>query len=284
MNQNIPPGMLLAGGPRTLFAMTALPAGGPIATWGGLIRLDPGAILACVSILTSELAFLNFRGVGFSSSLMEKALLPSSAGDAENGEGCPETGRCGILKLRAESSVSPLLRPIKLLMIVLVLEPSRFRRGLTGGSGGGKPWSVAVLLPDRGLDILLDLASRASVADCGRLIVGTLLVDMTNVGSEISLLLMTRFIELLRVLEFVPICGFGASEGRLGGGYVGVGGVDPLLPVGCELARGSSNTAVRGDRGEAPADTDSLAVLLRRLLLRLVPEPVLSRDGPGPAD
>lgn len=79
--------MLLAGGPRTLFVMTALPAGGPIATWGGLVRLDPGATLACVSVLTSELAFLSLRGVGFSSSLIEKALFPSSAGDAENGEG-----------------------------------------------------------------------------------------------------------------------------------------------------------------------------------------------------
>jgi hypothetical protein len=114
-------------------------------------------------------------------------------------------------------------------MIVLVLEPSRFRRGLTGGSGGGKPWSAAVLLADRGLDTLLDLASRASVADCGKLIVGTLLVDIKNVGSEISLLLMTLFIELLRVLECMLMCGFGEIDGRRGGGYVGVGGADPLL-------------------------------------------------------
>lgn len=189
-----------------------------------------------------------------------------------------------MLRLRAESSVSPLLRPIRLLMIVLVLEPSRFRLGFTGGSGGGKPWSAAVLLPDRGLDKLLDLASRASVADCGKSIVGTRLVDIKNVGSEISFLLITRFIELLRVLECMPMCGFGEMEGRLGGGYVGVGGADPLLLAGWEVARGSSKTPVRGDRGEAPADIVSLAALLRRLLLKLVPEPVLSRYGPGPAD
>jgi len=178
--------------------------------------------------------------------------------------------------LRAASSPSVLLRPISPLIIVRVRELSRLRRGLTGGSGGGEP--PPALLSDLDLDWLLDRASasRASVTD----MVGTRLVDMMKVGSEISLLLMTLFIESVSVLVVVLGC---AIEGLRGGGYVGVGGADPLASLDVKPPRDCSNGGPRGESGEAPADKGSLPVRRGRAL-RLVPELVLSRNGPGTTD
>lgn len=130
-----------------------------------------------------------------------------------------------MLILYAATSVSsPRRLPMRPLIKVLVREVSLLRRGLTGGKGGGEPEMAA--LP------LLDLALRPS---CRISVVGTLEVDITNVGSEISFLLMDRFIASVRVLPLMFAYGFDGTEGRLERGSAGVEVPDPGADPGALL-------------------------------------------------
>lgn len=71
------------------------------------------------------------------------------------------------------------------------------------------------------------------VADWGKDTVGTLLVDMMKVGSEISALLTTLFIDSFNVLAVAPNPGVEGAEGRRGDGtkVVGVPAAEPLEPA-----------------------------------------------------
>lgn len=181
-------------------ATGALPVDGPMPTCGGLVRL--GFALARISIASSELTFLNLRRADLASS-----SLTRSSSTANAGAGGFARGSCGVLLLKADDSDSSLRPPpIIPLTTILALELSPLRRGLTAGSGGGEIGSAK--LP------FLDLVSRAS---CDNFVVGTRDVDITKVGSEMSLLLMDRFMASVTVLP----------EGRLEGGRVGVEAFDP---------------------------------------------------------
>jgi hypothetical protein len=114
----------------------------------------------------------------------------------------------------------------------------RFRRGLIGGSGGAF-WPVVV--PAR--DLVLP-----SAGDCGRLTVGTRVVDMMNVGSEMSCLLTVLLLESFTVLVVVLYAGDCGADGRIPWIPLALGGfeVDP--------AAGDTKGSPSGEMGDGWPD------------------------------
>ena len=94
----------------------------------------------------------------------------------------------------------------------------------------------AALLPALDRDPLLERVSLTSGVelDCGRLTVGTRLVDMMKVGSEMSFFLTTFLSDSFRVLVVVLNPGVDGADGRLGDGTgaVGVVTLEPLVLYG----------------------------------------------------
>lgn len=205
----------LAGGPA---------AAKPLVSRGALNGLGMAdGVRALLAPCASEVCLRNrhlLRGLSSSSSLTEKALRASLSVPFEG------MGKAGVdlakLSVRTSGSSGSLyLRPRKPFMRVA-------RRGLTGGSAGA-PYSPPLLLD---LELLRD---RWPASPSCRLTVGMRLVLMMKVGSEISLLLTTFFIDSLRVLIVVlpvmferPPGGGGGADGRLGLPPPGVIGDEPL--------------------------------------------------------
>lgn len=166
-----------------------------------------------------------------SSSLAENELCPSLRSSVD-GVFDGERGRCGELRLTAPSSGPSPLRPRKLPTPPLALDVSCLRIGFSGGRGGAvRP----VLLSARDLGPLRDpwLLVSGDVADCCSDTVGILLVDMMNVGSEMSAFLTTLFIDSFSVLAVTLNPGVEGAEGRRGEGakVVGVPAPEPLAPA-----------------------------------------------------
>lgn len=113
---------------------------------------------------------------------------------------------------------------------------SRLRSGLMGGSGGG---TYPALLPDRDRDPApIRPFMSGDEALCGRLTVGTRLVLVRNVGSEISNLRTVFFSDSFSVpVVFDPVC----SDGR--------------RPLGRTPDRGEAGSpALSGEMGDACPD------------------------------
>jgi hypothetical protein len=146
-------------------------AGGPVITYIGLFSRNLGPVTPMARwfrLFPSVLAFRRrLRSVlPFSSSLIENALRFSSGYSMLDERLLVSfaKGRCGAWK--AASSPPSARRPIKASKAARVRDPSRFRRGLIGGSGGATDWAPPLL--DRDRDPLRDrLRAPLSAFMCG---------------------------------------------------------------------------------------------------------------------
>jgi hypothetical protein len=272
-SQNMPPGVEEVG-PVLIGVMMERLTGGPVATkalveeeeevWPPPGLPSPAGLGPLPSILCLRNRRLSLLGRS-SSSLMEKELLrmPMSSCCKAVWDDFA-SGKWGELTLAMSSSPSARRTLIESSVPPLVLAAVSWRRmGFRGGKGGAKE-GLTALPPTRLRELLRDRwrssTSSESLPEPGRATVGTRLVDMTKVGSEMSPFRTVLFIDSFSVLAVTLVDEvLEGAEGRRGEGtrVVGVVAVDPDRETGGWGEAGrpmNGETGGSGDRGEGWPD------------------------------